>query len=101
MAVHFVIFPKTGSTKMKLSRAPLAKNETQRSDLPPHVGPNDLVVLFDGVCKLCSAWARFLIRFDRQRKFKLASLQSAEGKAILAWHGMPTDTYEPMLLVEG
>jgi len=36
----------------------------------------DKVVLFDGVCRLCSAWARFLIRCDRKKQLRLASVQS-------------------------
>ena len=71
------------------------------SSLPPLVSPGDRVVLFDGVCKLCGAWARFLIRFDRHHVFKLASVQSEEGKAILQWLGMPTETFKTMVLVEG
>jgi predicted DCC family thiol-disulfide oxidoreductase YuxK len=73
----------------------------QQSQCPPGVSAEDRVVLFDGVCRLCSAWARFLIRFDKSRQFKLATVQSPEGKAILQWHGLPTDYYETMLLVEG
>jgi predicted DCC family thiol-disulfide oxidoreductase YuxK len=69
--------------------------------LPPMVGPADRVVLFDGVCKLCSAWARFLIRFDKHHVFKLATLQSDEGKAILTWLGLPTHYYQTMVLIEG
>jgi len=73
----------------------------ERRSLAPNVDPDDRVVLFDGVCRLCGAWARFLIRFDRRHAFKLASIQSQEGQAILAWYGLPTDRYETMLLVEG
>ena len=69
--------------------------------LPPLVGSSDRVVLFDGVCKLCGAWARFLIRFDRKHVFRLASVQSPEGRAILEWLGLPTDYFESMVLVEG
>jgi predicted DCC family thiol-disulfide oxidoreductase YuxK len=73
----------------------------QESRFPPGVASEERVVLFDGVCRLCSAWARFLIKFDRKRQFKLATVQSSEGKAVLQWHGFPTDCYETMLLVEG
>jgi predicted DCC family thiol-disulfide oxidoreductase YuxK len=65
------------------------------------VGPADKVVLFDGVCRLCSAWARFLIRFDKHRVFKLATLQSEEGQAILTWLGLPPHHYQTMVLIEG
>ena len=73
----------------------------QESQIAPGMAAGDRVVLFDGVCRLCSVWARFLIRFDRKRQFKLATVQSSEGQAILQWHGFPTDHYETMLLVEG
>ncbi|MDE3735871.1 putative DCC family thiol-disulfide oxidoreductase YuxK [Metapseudomonas resinovorans] len=68
---------------------------------PPHVRPGERVVLFDGVCKLCNGWAKFLIRHDRARVFKLASVQSVEGQAILRWFGLPTDSFATMLYVEG
>lgn len=69
--------------------------------LAPGIRPTDRVVLFDGVCRLCSFWARFLIRFDTSRKFKLATVQSLEGNAILKWYELPTDIFETLLLVEG
>jgi predicted DCC family thiol-disulfide oxidoreductase YuxK len=71
------------------------------SAFPPLVTASDRVVFFDGVCRLCSAWARFLIRFDRSRVFKLATIQSPEGQAILRWLGLPTDSFQTMVLVEG
>ena len=64
--------------------------------LAPNVRAEDRVVLFDSVCKLCGAWARFLIRFDRRSEFKLSSVQ-----ASVASYGMPNDYFETMLLVEG
>lgn len=68
--------------------------------LPPGIARGDRVILFDGVCRLCSFWARFIIRFDTGHRFKLATVQSAEGEAILKWFDMPTDDYQTLLLVE-
>ena len=65
----------------------------------PHIGEQDQVVLFDGVCKLCNGWAKFLIRHDRQRAFRLASVQSPQGQALLQWFGLPTDEYETLVLI--
>jgi predicted DCC family thiol-disulfide oxidoreductase YuxK len=62
---------------------------------------NDRIILFDGVCKLCSAWSKFLIKYDKSHEFKLCSVQSAEGKAILDYFGYPEDYCETMLLVDG
>ncbi|NIB39870.1 DUF393 domain-containing protein [Pseudomaricurvus alkylphenolicus] len=68
---------------------------------PPYIKDGDCIILFDGVCKLCNAWANFIIDKDANRTFKLCSVQSAEGKAILDHFNYPTDYYETMLYVEG
>jgi predicted DCC family thiol-disulfide oxidoreductase YuxK len=69
--------------------------------LPPNIGVSDKVILFDGVCKLCNAWSNFIIKHDRQRVFKLCCVQSKEGKQILLHFGLPSESYETMLYVEG
>lgn len=69
--------------------------------LAPNVNIGDRVVLFDGVCKLCAAWAKFLIKHDKKRFFTLATVQSEEGQAILDWYGLPLEYYETMVYVEG
>jgi predicted DCC family thiol-disulfide oxidoreductase YuxK len=68
---------------------------------PPGVSHDDHIVLFDGVCKLCSFWARFLIRHDREQRYKLATVQSEEGKAILSWAALPTSYYDTLVYVHG
>ncbi|HEX3595387.1 MAG TPA: thiol-disulfide oxidoreductase DCC family protein [Polyangiaceae bacterium] len=58
------------------------------------------VVLFDGVCNVCNAAVNFIIDRDPDGRFKFASLQSPEGQALAAPHGI--DTLEPstMALIE-
>lgn len=68
---------------------------------PPKVSEQDQIILFDAVCKLCNGWSRFIIRFDKKHKFRLCSVQSAEGQAILAWFDLPLDHFTTMLLVRG
>lgn len=70
------------------------------NDLPPGVGPEDRVVLFDGVCNLCNGLVRFLIQRDRGARLRLASLQSEAGQAILVWCGLPVDDFDTMAFVE-
>ena len=43
---------------------------------------NDLkkIILFDGVCNLCSKSVRFIIKYDKADKFRFASIQSETGK---------------------
>lgn len=71
-----------------------------RQSLPPGLAAGERVVLFDGVCKLCNGWAKFLIRHDGQRLFRLASVQSAQGQALLAWYELPTDRFDTMALID-
>lgn len=42
------------------------------------------VVLFDGLCNLCSSTVRFVIRRDKNRRFRFASLQSDTARRLLA-----------------
>ena len=69
--------------------------------LPPNIEAMDKVILFDGVCKLCNAWSKFIIKHDKKHTFKLCSVQSEEGKKILLHFGFPSEFYETMLYVEG
>ncbi|WP_276489217.1 thiol-disulfide oxidoreductase DCC family protein [Ectopseudomonas mendocina] len=70
------------------------------TELAPGRAAGERIVLFDGVCKLCNGWAKFLIRHDDARQFRLASVQSARGQALLAWYGLPTDRFDSMALVD-
>jgi predicted DCC family thiol-disulfide oxidoreductase YuxK len=38
------------------------------------------IVLFDGICNLCNRSVQFIIKHDKERKFRFASLQSEFGK---------------------
>jgi predicted DCC family thiol-disulfide oxidoreductase YuxK len=69
--------------------------------LPPNITSKDRVILFDGVCKLCNAWSNFIIKHDKKQLFKLCSVQSGEGQAILKHFGLATDVYDSMIYVEG
>ncbi|NWC95027.1 MULTISPECIES: thiol-disulfide oxidoreductase DCC family protein [unclassified Pseudomonas] len=65
----------------------------------PLLKPGETVVLFDGVCKLCNGWARFLIRYDHRHRVRLATVQSPEGQALLAWAGLPLDQFETLTVI--
>jgi predicted DCC family thiol-disulfide oxidoreductase YuxK len=41
------------------------------------------LILFDGVCNLCNAWVRFVIRRDPAGVFRFAAQQSPTGQAII------------------
>ena len=58
------------------------------------------VVLFDGECRMCSGWARFITARDPRAEFELLPQQSDEGREILARHGLPVDDMSTMVLVD-
>jgi predicted DCC family thiol-disulfide oxidoreductase YuxK len=63
------------------------------------VPPGEAVVLFDGTCKLCNGWAKFIIRHDRAHRIKLATVQSPEGQALLEWAGLPRHEFNTIVLI--
>lgn len=58
------------------------------------------IVLFDEICVLCNHWAKFLIQYDTHARFKLASVQSPVGEAILKYYGMSTTNYTTMVVIQ-
>jgi predicted DCC family thiol-disulfide oxidoreductase YuxK len=59
------------------------------------------IVLFDGVCNLCSGAVQFIIRRDPAGRFRFASLQSPLGEELLARFGIDRDVTDSVILVEG
>jgi predicted DCC family thiol-disulfide oxidoreductase YuxK len=59
------------------------------------------VVLFDGVCNLCSSSVQVIIKHDKQRRFRFASLQSPFGQAVLQQFGLPVTELNSFVLLEG
>jgi predicted DCC family thiol-disulfide oxidoreductase YuxK len=46
------------------------------------------IILFDGVCNLCSFSVNFIIKHDKKGYFHFASIQSKRGKALIEKHGL-------------
>lgn len=69
--------------------------------LPDELGDQPLIV-FDGVCVLCSGFARAIVRLDPAGRFRFATAQSPLGQALF-WHfGLPTEVYETnLVLIDG
>jgi predicted DCC family thiol-disulfide oxidoreductase YuxK len=58
------------------------------------------VIVFDGVCVLCNGWVRFLLRHDRQKRYRFAAMQTESGRALLAGNGLDSADPASFLLVE-
>jgi len=61
---------------------------------------NNQIILFDGVCNLCSGSVQFILKRDKEKKFLFASLQSGYGQALLKRLDLPTDTFNSFILYE-
>lgn len=59
------------------------------------------VILFDGVCNLCTGSVRFVINRDSRKRFRFASLQSPVSEKLLGPDAPPRDRLESMILVVG
>jgi len=59
------------------------------------------VLLFDGVCGLCSRAVDFVLAHDRGAVFRFAALQSAAWQAALARHRLPSDYSDSMVVIDG
>jgi predicted DCC family thiol-disulfide oxidoreductase YuxK len=58
------------------------------------------VIVFDGVCVLCSGWVRFLLRHDRRQRYRFAAMQSTAGRELLRANGLNADDPASFLLLE-
>jgi len=61
---------------------------------------SEQVVLFDGVCKLCNASVKFIIRHDPKAHFQFATLQSEFARRILISDGISSENLESLILIE-
>lgn len=70
-------------------------------EAPEDVARQGPVVVFDGVCALCSGWVRFLLRRDRRGVFRFAAMQGPVGRGLLVAHDIDPDDPVSFLLVDG
>jgi predicted DCC family thiol-disulfide oxidoreductase YuxK len=50
------------------------------------------ILLFDGVCKLCNTSMMFVIKRDKKRQIRYATIQSKQGKKLMNKYGIE-ETY--------
>ena len=74
------------------SRAEVRPNAAESACTP--------LVLIDGVCNLCNAWVRFIVRRDPAGIFHFAAQQSATGRAIIEHHMGGANQSSTVILIE-
>ncbi|WP_332775921.1 thiol-disulfide oxidoreductase DCC family protein [Polaromonas sp.] len=60
-----------------------------------------MIVVFDAQCLLCNGWVQFLLRHDKRRVLRFASIQGAQGQAFLTRVGLKVEGLQTLLLVDG
>lgn len=72
-----------------------------RSDPAVPAFPDDRpIIIFDGYCALCSGWAQFVLRHDRNATYRLLPAQSPLGHALYLHYGLDPEEYETNILIE-
>ncbi|MBS1622123.1 MAG: thiol-disulfide oxidoreductase DCC family protein [Bacteroidetes bacterium] len=62
-------------------------------DAPP-------VIFFDGICNYCNGVINFIIRQDKKKIFRFATLQSNYGQKILREQNLPLEQFDSFLLLD-
>lgn len=70
---------------------------------PDSINPSSdhSIVLFDGVCNLCSGAVQFILKRDPGGKFKFASLQSDVGQQFSIKLGIDPASLRTIILIKG
>lgn len=58
------------------------------------------IILFDGVCNLCEASVKFVIKYDTKDVFRFVALQSDLGLAIVKHIGLDIKNIDSVILYE-
>lgn len=59
------------------------------------------IIVFDGACVLCSGFLKFMLRFDRDQRFRFVVAQSELGEAIYAHLGLKSEDYDTNVVIVG
>ncbi|GBF26835.1 hypothetical protein MnTg02_01877 [bacterium MnTg02] len=68
----------------------------------PDFPDNRPLLVFDGVCVLCTGFAHFILSHDRKKQFLLTTAQSKLGQALFRHYRLdPVDFETNLLIMEG
>ncbi len=59
-----------------------------------------MIVFFDGICNLCEGSVKFIIKRDKNKKFKFISFQSEKGKKLLKEYHYTNDKFDTLVLLK-
>ncbi|KIC42182.1 thiol-disulfide oxidoreductase [Ruegeria sp. ANG-R] len=65
------------------------------------IDPDTDLIVFDGECVLCSGFFQFMLRHDRDERFRFATAQSPLGQHLYSCLKLPTREFETNLVIVG
>lgn len=63
--------------------------------------PDSHIVVFDGICNLCSSLVDFITARDPGKVFTFVPMQTPRGQQLLEAHGVSIDQVDTFLLIRG
>ena len=79
---------------------PLRRAYSYRSDPSvPDFADDHPILVFDGECIFCSGWVNFVLRHDRQGRYRFITAQSLLGQALYRHYGLDSRDYETNILI--
>lgn len=60
----------------------------------------DSIILFDDECILCNKFARWIIKNDKQRRFRFLALQSSSANTLLDKYGFNKNNFDSVILID-
>ncbi|MFD2206470.1 thiol-disulfide oxidoreductase DCC family protein [Kiloniella antarctica] len=84
-----------------MSTAPLSQTDySYRTDpTVPKFDDRRPLLVYDGVCVLCSGFIKFVIKNDKDEKFQFTAAQSKLGQALFRHYNLDTINFETNLLI--
>jgi predicted DCC family thiol-disulfide oxidoreductase YuxK len=61
----------------------------------------DRMILFDGVCVLCSRWVAFVIAHDPGARYRFVAIQTPRGRQLAERFGIDAENPETNVIVSG
>lgn len=58
------------------------------------------IILFDGLCNLCSGFVQFVLKNEKHKNILFTSLQSKVGQVILRENGLKSNTINTIIFIE-
>jgi predicted DCC family thiol-disulfide oxidoreductase YuxK len=91
----------TGEASLPVARLALAPRYSYRDDpAVPRFDDSRPLVVFDGVCILCSRSMRSIARADAAGEIQFTAAQAPLGRALFVHYGLDPDAFETFLYIE-